>query len=176
MEARKTVPGERVWVQRMEELDLVGKFDLICSLSWTVHYCGGPHELEDVLSRIWRALSPEGTILLQVAHGPNLEPGWREDTETGPGGRVGDITLRYRFQPSGEDGSSTLAEYQYRCESEHEYFSESHLLKVTNVHQIERLCTLAGFENVELWNSWRKEPFGDSGSAWVVARKSRGPR
>src|SRR5437764_4988436 len=41
------VGGDRARVQRMQEIDEVGAYDVVCSLSWTIHYAESLAELED---------------------------------------------------------------------------------------------------------------------------------
>src|SRR5438128_1754439 len=69
--ARMCIPSELARVQRMQDLDEEARFDLIVSLSWSIHYCAGEEELTDMLRRLRRALVPGGRLLLQVAHASN---------------------------------------------------------------------------------------------------------
>lgn len=160
-------PGS-VWVQRMQSVEGPSQFDLAVSLSWCVHYCADQVELEHTLSGVWRALAPGGRILLQVAHGPNLSSEWAEDREAGPTGIPDDISLRFRFRRDPYLMHVILADYSFRCESLEEAFSETHQLSVTNAELVAQSLKVSGFSEVEIWNSWRRDPFGDGGSVFVT--------
>lgn len=164
--ARARVPEGAVRVQRMQDLDELNRYDLVVSLSWSIHYCTGAVELADILSRIRAALVPGGGLLLQVAHGPHLAEGWREDHEVGPTGLPSDVMLRYRFRT--EPSSSRLfADYVYRCETLLEALEETHVLGMTDAHAVASLAEQAGFESVTIWDSWRRDAFADSGNVFI---------
>src|ERR1700722_16664061 len=37
--ARKRLRGDRIGLQRMQEISEHKMFDVVCALSWTIHYC-----------------------------------------------------------------------------------------------------------------------------------------
>lgn len=164
--ARRRVSADAVRVQRMQDLDELSRYNLVVSLSWSIHYCSDSTELADILRRIRAALVPGGGLLLQVAHGPHLAEGWREDRETGPSGLPGDVVLRYRFRP--EPSTRRLyADYEYRCESLQEELEETHVLEMTDALDVVRLVEQAGFNSVTLWDSWRRDTFAHSGNVLI---------
>lgn len=171
--AHTRVPREAARVQRMQELDDVGVYDLIVSMSWSIHYCTDEDEMRDVFDRIRRALKPGGRLLLQVAHGPNMTGEWMHDRECGPTGIASDVALSFRFRATG--ASNVVADYIYRCTSTREELRESHRLSMTNARQIETMLQLTGFSHVALWNSWRREPLAESCSALAFANAGVAP-
>lgn len=166
--ARKRLGKDTVWVQRMQELDEMSRYDIIVSLSWCVHYCADMAELHDVIIRMNRALIPGGRLLLQVAHAPNLRRDWAEDRETGPTGLADDVTLRFRFRTDPGNPQSLLADYAFSCGSTGEAFNETHRLNVANANMVADLFKATAFDRVEVWNSWRCDPFVDSGNVFVT--------
>lgn len=164
--ARNRVPENVVRVQRMQNLDEENCYELVVSLSWSIHYCADAAELSDVLGRIRTALGPGGALLLQVAHGPNLGSGWAADLEAGPDGIADDIEFRYRFRSEGR-GSRVFADYTYRCDSRDEVLEETHTLEVADATTMARLLEAVGFLGVEIWDSWRRDAFSKSGSVFI---------
>lgn len=164
--ARKRVPENVVRVQRMQDLDEHGRYDLVVSLSWSIHYCSDAAELSDILGRIRAALVPGGGLLLQVAHGPNLGSDWREDREPGPSSIPDDIVLCYRFRPD-KSTKRLYADYMYRCASLDETLEETHTLEVADVTSVSHLVERAGFRTVEIWNSCQRDEFSQSGMVFI---------
>jgi SAM-dependent methyltransferase len=170
--ARTRVPDDVVRIQRMQELDEIKRYDLIVSMSWTIHYCAGEQELVDVIGRIGRALMPGGRVLLQVAHAPNLHGEWMEDRETGPDGEHQGVSLRFRFRPDEAVAGRLFADYAFTCESRREVLEESHVLECANALLIAGLFQRSGFTNTVIWNSWRRDTALTSGSVFVTAIRS----
>jgi SAM-dependent methyltransferase len=170
--ARTRVPHDAVRTQRMQALDEHGQYALVVSLSWCVHYCSGEEELRNVLCRMRDALHPGGRILLQVAHSVNLAPGWMEDRECGPDGMCGDVSLKFRFRHDDTAPARLLADYAYTCQSRNEAFSETHVLEVADVFAVRRLAGEAGFTEVEIWNSYQRDAFDTSGSAFLTGLRT----
>jgi SAM-dependent methyltransferase len=167
--ARTRVPHDAVRVQRMQDIDEREQYDVVVALSWSIHYCADANEMENVLVRIHSALKPGGRVLLQVAHGPNLPDGWSEDHELSPGG-TSDVFLRYQFRADPMRIGGVLADYGYRCASLGEAFEETHALTMADLGEVTRCLQHAGFAPVESWNSWKRDPFVDAGSAFLCAR------
>jgi len=166
--ARQRVPLERVRAQRMQNLDDLDRYDLIVSTSWSIHYCADEADLFDILRRIRRALVQRGTVLLQVAHRPNLREEWCEDLEAGPGGVPEDVSLRFRFRRDEAVPDGLLADYAYRCKSNGEALQETHILRVVDATSVARLARDAGFLNVQTWGAKRLESLGSRGTGWVI--------
>ena len=167
--AQTRVPAEVVWVQRMQDIDQIECYDLIVAMSWSLHYCSNVQELIDVLSRIWRALTLGGRILLQIAHAANLSDEWMEDRETGPTGEARDVSLRFRFRRDPAIAACIFADYEFKCESLHERMEESHVLVGADAFLIVQMLRESGFSEPVIWNSWRRDATLTSGSVFVTA-------
>lgn len=171
--ARARVGQSAVAVRRMQEIEDVAAYDLVVALSWTLNYCANVDELRDVLRRVQRALRQDGQVLLQVAHAPHASCEAMEDREPGPTGETDDVIFTYRFERLDTDGLQMRAEYQYDCKSLDEHVSEEHILQATDARIIAECLREAGFERVEIYDSWRRDPFMRSASPFVTARKER---
>jgi SAM-dependent methyltransferase len=166
--ARKRLRESSVWVQRMQDLATRNCYDIVVSLSWCIHYCRSVGELRATIARMNESLGPGGRLLLQVAHGPNLPAEWAEDREIGPTGLADDVRLRFRFQSDPTRADTLFADYEFNCASTGESFNETHQLNVVNANIIAELTRDAGFDYVEIWNSWRRDAFADSGNVFVT--------
>ena len=173
--ARARVGESAVRVCPMQQLVADSAYDLIVALSWTVNYCAGVDELFDVLTRMRRALTPRGRILLQVAHAAHVDGEPMQDSEPGPTGIEDDVTLRYRFAAVGAEGSEMQAEYSYSCRSLDEHLSEAHLLRATDARGVAQQMRDVGFERVEVYDSWRRDPFHRSASPFIEAARGGKP-
>ena len=167
--ARTRVPADVVHVRRMQEIGEKNCYDLIVSMSWSIHYCANRSEITEVLRRLRRALLPGGRILLQVAHSPNIVDEWREDRESGPDGEPDDVSLRFRFWRDSFVAGRMNAEYVFECRSRREAFNESHVLEVADALQIAELFQQSGFENPVIWDSCRRDVALTNGSVFVTA-------
>lgn len=170
--ARTRVPSDVVRVQRMQDIDQIERYDLIASMSWSIHYCAGEQELIDVIRRFQRALAPRGRVLLQVAHAPNLRGDWMEDSEAGPDGDPQDVSLRFRFRRDEVVAGRLFADYEFTCKSRQERLEESHVLEGADALLIARLFREGGFRDTVIWNSWRRDATLTSGSVFVTAVRS----
>ncbi len=65
--ARQRLGEGRVRVERMQELVDERAYHVVCSLSWTIHYCESIDELDEVVGRCRDVLLPGGLLILQVA-------------------------------------------------------------------------------------------------------------
>ena len=173
--ARSRVGERGVAVRRMQEIDEEGAYDLVVALSWTLNYSADQDELRDVLGCMHRALRPGGRVLLQVAHAMNVDGLQMEDREPGPSGVADDVVFTYRFVCLNPEGSQMRAEYGYSCRSTDERLRENHLLHVTDVHAVVRCAREVGFGEVEIYDSWRRDPFQRSASPFVSGAKGREP-
>ena len=97
--ARDRLPGERLRVERMQELTDQDAYDVVCALSWTIHYCETEAELDDVVARCRTALRTGGLLVLQVADDRQMTGAVKVDREPGPSGEPDDTLLIHRFRP-----------------------------------------------------------------------------
>jgi SAM-dependent methyltransferase len=165
------VPAERLRVQRMQELDEFQRYDLVVSLSWSIHHCSGEVEFADILRRIRRALAPRGRLLLQIAHSANISEEWVEDKEIAPDGTPDGVSLRFRFRRDPSAPGRLLADYAYRCPSLGEAVEETQTLEVADANVVQRSIRAAGFTEVLAWDSWRREPLSNRADPFVSGRR-----
>jgi ubiquinone/menaquinone biosynthesis C-methylase UbiE len=163
-----------VAVQRMQELAEGPAYHAIVSLSWTLNYCESHSELLHVLRRFHRALLPRGGVVLQVAHAANAPVGVMEDRERGPGGTPDDVLFLYRFRRIAGEPDDLEAQYVYVCKSAGELLHERHLLRVADATAVATCAREAGFEEVKLFDSFRRDAFSGSLSPFLLARKPAG--
>ena len=168
--AADRVGEERVRVERMQDLKETDTYDGVVSLSWSFNYVQGFAEARDVLERLFRALRPGGRLILQIAHAPNAAGTLGEDREPGPDGQEKDVVFLYRFSSAPERPGILRAQYVYACKSMKELFFEEHQLGAADANQVAALASRIGFEDTELLDSWRGEPFRNSVNAFLLAR------
>jgi SAM-dependent methyltransferase len=168
--ARRVGPA-RVRVGRMQELSEAAGYDAVVSLSWSFNYVGSFPEAGEVLRRFFNALRPGGRLILQIAHAPNATGALNEDREPGPDGEAGDVLFLYRFRPVPERRGELLAQYVYGCKSRKELVFEEHRLGAADAHEVATAASAVGFQDVELLDSWRGEPLGQSLSAFLLASR-----
>jgi SAM-dependent methyltransferase len=169
--AARRVGAERVRVGRMQEITERTAYDAVVSLSWSFNYVSSFDEAREVLGRFFDALRPGGRLILQIAHAANATGALNEDREPGPDGQADDVLFLYRFQPVPGRRGELLAQYVYGCKSREELLFEGHRLGAADAHVISREASTIGFQNIELFNSWRGDPFAHSISAFLVARR-----
>src|SRR5580658_7445835 len=58
--------ANRVRLERMQDLSERSRYDVICALSWVIHYCVTPAELSDTVFHCCQAVRPGGILLLQA--------------------------------------------------------------------------------------------------------------
>jgi SAM-dependent methyltransferase len=169
--AEKRLGQGAVSMCRMQDIAAEPAYDFIVSLSWTINYCESRADLLDVLQRMHQALRPGGRILLQVAHAAHVNGRQMEDREPGPDGKPDDVTFLYRFLRLDGDDWPMQAEYGYACTSQNERLSEKHLLRMTDAREVAQCARQAGFVKVDIYNSWRRDPFVVSSSPFVTGVK-----
>ncbi len=169
--AADRVGKDRVRAERMQGLEETAAYDSIVSLSWSFNYVRSFAEAHDVLKRLFRALRPEGHLILQIAHAPNAAGSLGEDREPGPDGQEDDIVFLYRFSSVPERPGILRAQYVYGCKSVTELFFEEHQLGAADANEVASLASGVGFEHVELLDSWRGEPFRNSVNVFLLARR-----
>lgn len=168
--ARRLGP-DIVRVARMQDLDDRDTYGALVSLCWSFNYCQSQAEARDVLLSFHRALRPGGRLLLQVAHAPSATGRLQEDWEPGPEGEERDVQFLYQFLPEIEDEPRLRARYTYVCRSLKELFWEEHVLHVADARLVASLILETGFQEVQVFGSWRREPLGSSISPFVLAVK-----
>ena len=169
--AASRVGKDRVRTERMQDLRETHAYDGIVSLSWSFNYVQSYPEARHVLERLFRALQPEGRLILQIAHAPNASGSLGEDREPGPDGQEGDVVFLYRFSSVPEHPGVLCAQYVYGCKSTAELFFEEHRLGAADVRKVAALASTVGFVDTELLDSWRGEPFENSVNAFLLTRR-----
>ena len=169
--AANRIGKERVRTERMQDLHETHAYDAIVSLSWSFNYVQSFAEAHNVLERMFRALRPKGRLILQIAHARNATGTLGEDREPGPDGQKDDIVFLYRFTPVPNDPGALRAQYVYGCKSMAELFFEEHRLGAADAKKVTTIASKVGFEDIELLDSWRGEPFKNSINAFLLARR-----
>lgn len=157
--AQRRVGNDRVRVQRMQQISDEDQYDVICALSWTIHYCETELELGDVVARCHRALRGGGVLLLQVANGKQMTGEVNIEREVGPAGQPDDTFFIHRFRSLHDAGHRVVAEYVYASRAYQEVLSEEHELRFANPLGIANALRRAGFKEVAVVNSASIAPF-----------------
>lgn len=169
--ASRRLGGERVRVERMQDLAARSAYDAVVSLSWSFNYVSSFDEAREVLRQFSDALRPGGQLILQIAHAPNATGALSEDREPGPDGQADDIVFLYRFYSVPGWQGELRAQYVYGCKSREELVFEEHRLGAADAYEVAAGASDAGFQDVKLLDSWRGEPLGNSISAFLLANK-----
>ena len=169
--AADRVGEKRVRVERMQDLKETNAYDGVVSLSWSFNYVQSYADAHDVLERLFQALRPKGRLILQIAHAPDAAGTLGEDREPGPDGEEDDIAFLYRFSSVPERPGVLHAQYVYGCKSRKELFFEEHQLRAADANEVAALASKIGFEDTELLDSWRGEPFRNSVNVFLLARR-----
>ena len=157
--ATRRLPTERLRVQRMQEIAERDAYDVVCALSWTIHYCESEAELGDVVSRCRDALRPGGLLVLQVADDRQMIGAVNIDREAGPSGEPDDTLLIHRFRPQHEEGHTVIADYIYASCAARELLSEQHQLTSTSPSMIIAALQCAGLRDIRVVNEGSLSPF-----------------
>lgn len=157
--ARRRLDGERVCVARMQDISAEGAFDVICVLSWTIHYCSTEGELQDVLVRCHHALREGGIFLLQVANDEQMTGAVNIDREPGPSAEPDDTCFIHRFRPLRDTQHCVFADYVFASRTYQELFSEQHELRFANPSFIARAIQRCGFHDVNISKPESISPF-----------------
>jgi len=157
--ARARLGNDRVRVQRMQEIDDLEAYDVVCALSWTIHYCETQAELEEVIVRCRRALRKGGLLLLQVANDEAMTGAVNVDREAGPSGEPDDTIFIHRFQPLRDVEHRVLAEYAYASIAHADLLTEQHELRFASPELVARAMKPSGFGGVSVVNSNSISPF-----------------
>lgn len=157
--ARRRLGNDRVEVQRMQDITGEEAYDVVCSLSWTVHYCETEAELENLVNSCYRLLQAGGLLVLQVANDEVMTGSVNIECEPGPLGEPDDTILIHRFHPLRGAKHSVLAEYVYASRTHDELLSEQHELRFANAALIADAARRAGFQAVNVINPISVSPF-----------------
>lgn len=163
--AAQRVGADRVRVHRMQEIDEVEAYDVVCSLSWTIHYAESLAELEGVITRCRRALRPGGLLILQVANDEAMTGAVNVDVEPGPAGEPNDTYFIHRFRSLRDVEHRVIADYVYACRANRDLLTEQHELRFADPQTIVTACVRAGFRGVAVVNSGAISPFVSGGVA-----------
>jgi len=157
--ARRRLGNDRLRVQRMQDIEDENAFDVICALSWSIHYCETAADLDNVARRCRRALRTGGRILLQVANDERMTGAVNVDREPGSSGESDDTFLIHRFRPLGDAENSVMADYVYASRGHRELLFESHQLRFANPTVLADALRGSGFREVTVINSTSISPF-----------------
>lgn len=157
--ARQRVEPRRIRVQRMQDLAEEGAYDVVCSLSWPIHYCRSRAELAAVIQRCHRALRTGGCLILQVADGAQMIGAVNVDREPGPLGEPDDTLFIYRFRALHDTDHRAIAEYIYASQSLGELLCEKHELRFANPAVISDVLQAAGLQEVHVVKCDTLSPF-----------------
>jgi SAM-dependent methyltransferase len=156
--AARLGPG-RVRLERMQDLAEQGTYDVVCALSWTIHYAETAEELRDVVRRCAAALRPGGLLLLQAANAPLMTGAVRVDREPGPGGEPDDTLFIHRFRPLRDTEQGVEADYVYASQALGELLTERHHLQFCDPEGVAEVMRGAGLEEVEVVDPRSLSPF-----------------
>lgn len=157
--AAQRVGVDRVRVQRMQEIEDVEVYDVVCSLSWTIHYAESLTELEGIIARCRRALRPGGLLILQVANDEAMTGAVNVDVEPGPAGQPDDTYFIHRFQPLHDVEHRVIANYVYASRANGDLLTEQHYLRFASQLILKRIFHIAGFHDTHMVNSGAIAPF-----------------
>ena len=157
--ARRRLGDDRVHVQRMQDVQDKQLFDVVCALSWTIHYCNSKAELGGILRRLRAALRPSGLLVLQVADDKRMVGTVSVDEEPGPEGQPRDTLFIHRFRRCNSADHLILADYVYASRSTGELLAEEHRLQCADPDTIARAASDAGLSEVTIANVGSVSPF-----------------
>jgi SAM-dependent methyltransferase len=157
--AAQRVGAGRVRVGRMQDIADVETYDVVCALSWTIHYAESLSELEDVIARCRRALRPGGLLILQVANDEVMTGAVNVDVEPGPAGEPDDTYFIHRFRPLRDVEHRVIADYVYASKATGDLLTEQHELKFAAPECILHCIRAAGFHKLNVVNSPAIAPF-----------------
>lgn len=156
--ARRRV-GERVRLQRMQDISDEDAYEVVCSLSWTIHYSATASELHSILERCRRALRRGGSLILQVANDELMDSSVNIDHELGPSGEPDDTFLIHQIRPLRDEDHGVAAQYVYVSCANRELLAEEHTLRFGHPAVIVAAMQRAGFRRTTVVNSASISPF-----------------
>ena len=157
--AKQRVGNDRVCVRRMQEISDENRYDVICALSWTIHYCESEADLNNVVARCRRALRRHGMLLLQVANDEQMTGAVDIERKRGPSGQPDDTLFVHRFLGLRDAEHRAIADYVYASRAYREILFEQHELVFANPTVIVGAVRRAGFQETTVVNSTLVSPF-----------------
>jgi SAM-dependent methyltransferase len=157
--AQRRIGSGRVRVQRMQEISEENAYDVVCSLSWSIHYCETKVDICDLVRSCRRALRRGGLLLLQVANDERMTGAVNVDCEPGPSGEPDDTYFIHRFRPLQDADHRVVANYVYASRAHGEILSEEHELRFANPSMVTGAMLQSGFEEVSTINGVSISPF-----------------
>lgn len=157
--AAHRLTSSRVRVERMQDFDEDARYDVIISLSWTLHYCDDEADMRRIVSALAKGLIAGGLLLLQVANPDRMNAGPKIDRESGPDGQPDDILFIHRFSPQPGPGAEVLADYIYVGESTGELLIERHRLRCCDPGLVAQAMCEAGLVDVSIVDPASVSPF-----------------
>jgi SAM-dependent methyltransferase len=157
--AKRWLGEGRVRLQRMQENSERNAYHIVCSLSWTIHYCESQEQFHDVLRRCRDALRPNGLLILQVANDQKMTGAVNIEHEPGPLGETDDTMFIHRFKPLQDPQHLVVADYVYASRAYKELLYERHELRFANPSMIVQILREIGFNVVNIANSKSIAPF-----------------
>lgn len=157
--ARRRLGDHRVRIQRMQEISEEHLYDVICALSWTIHYSETAVELTSIVERCHRALRARGLLILQVANDEQMMGAVKVDREPTCLGGPDDIFFIHRFRPLHDAEHRVVADYVYASCAYHELLVEQHELRFANALLVADAARSAGFGTVNIINPTSISPF-----------------
>jgi SAM-dependent methyltransferase len=157
--SRRRLGEDRARVQQMQDISDESDYDVVCALSWTIHYCESEVQLGDILNRCRRALRGGGLIVLQVANDGSMTGAVKIDRGPGPSGEPDDTYFIHRFRPLHNAVHQVSADYVYTSRALGELLCEQHELRFASPSLIADVVRRSGFVNVSTINSQSIAPF-----------------
>ncbi|HEV7642802.1 MAG TPA: methyltransferase domain-containing protein [Pyrinomonadaceae bacterium] len=169
--ATNRIGKDRVQVAQIQDFEENAIYNGIVSLCWSFNYIHTFTEASEILTRCFNSLLPGGRLILQLAHAANVSGILNEDREPGPKGQPNDVMFLYRFRQVPEHSDRLIAQYVYGCKSEKELLFEEHQLAVADVKRLAAEAEAIGYEQIELLDSWKGEPFKNSINVFLLATR-----
>jgi 2-polyprenyl-3-methyl-5-hydroxy-6-metoxy-1,4-benzoquinol methylase len=144
--ARKRVSAGRARVERMQDISAEAQYDVICALSWTIHYCETLGELTDVIGRCRRALRHGGALILQVANAEQATGDVTIELPDASDGESSESVFVFRFQRAAGVDAAMTAEYVYASRLNSDLVCERHDLRFANPSFVADAMTKCGLE------------------------------
>jgi len=157
--AQRRLGSDRVRVQRMQEISDENAYDVVCALSWALHYCETEAELDAVVKGCRRALRGGGLLLLQVANDDCMTGAVNIEREPGPSGEPGDTYFIHQFRPLQDADHRVVAAYVYASCAHGELLSEEHELRFANPSIVTDALLKSGFAEISISDSKSISPF-----------------
>ncbi len=157
--ARRRLGEGTVRVETMQQISDENAYDIVCSLSWTIHYCETKADLDEVLVRCHHALRAGGLLILQVANDEQMTGTVNIERESGPSGEPDDTLFIHRFHPLHDAQHRVFADYVYASRAHRELLSEQHELRFANASIIIQALGRARFGEVNIAKSSSISPF-----------------